>query len=142
MSDETRMIPIVVIRWILVPFAAWLAWGVAVLAGFELEALATYLCPENKMNSGMCTAEWYGPVLNSIFCFGAALAAALIVLLCTLVAPASREHVARATYVVGAIAAVAMGVPAHAMLPLVCALVAGALVWPWFDRRALWPLRL
>jgi hypothetical protein len=134
--------PITVIRWILVPFAAWLAWGVAVFAGFELEALVTYLCPENKMVSGMCTTEWYGVALDSIFAFGAAMAAALIVLLCTLVAPASREQVSRATYLVGAVAAVVMGISAHAILPLVCALIAGALVWRWFDRRALWPLRL
>jgi len=43
---------------------------------------------------------------------------------------------------IGAIAAVMMATSTHMILPLVCALVAGALVWQWFDRRALWPLRL
>ena len=142
MSTEPRMIPIVVIRWILVPFAAWLAWVVAVFAAYELDALATYLCPENMMVSGMCTARWYDAAFDAIVCFGAAMAAALIVLLCTLIAPARREQVARVTYLVGAIAAIMMAVPAHAILALVCALIAGALVWQWFDRRALWPLRL
>ena len=142
MSTESRMIPIVVIRWTLVPFAVWLAWGVSVFAAYELEALASYLCPKDQMVSGMCTAGWYDAAFDAIVCFGAAMAAALIVLLCTLVAPASRERVARATYLIGAIAAVMMATSAHMILPLVCALVAGALVWQWFDRRALWPLRL
>jgi len=48
----------------------------------------------------------------------------------------------RAASLIDALESVTMGVPAHAMLPLACALVAGALVWRWFDRRALWPLRL
>jgi len=58
--------PITIVRWILVPFAAWLAWGAAVLVGFELEALASYLCPKDQMVSDMCTAPWYGVALTSI----------------------------------------------------------------------------
>ena len=123
------------------PFAAWLAWGVAVFAAFELDALATYLCPKNQMVSGMCTAPWSGVATTSIFCFGAAMAAGLVVLLCTLVAPGNREQVARFVYVAGAVVAVVMAVQAHAILPLVCALIAGAVVWRWFDRRSLWPPR-
>lgn len=142
MSTEPRMIPIVVIRWILVPFAAWIAWALAVFAAYELDAFATYLCPENMMVSGMCTADWFDTAFDSIVCFGAAMAAALVVLLCTLIAPARREQVARATYLVGALAAVVMAIPTRDFLPLACALIAGALVWQWFDRRALWPLRL
>src|SRR4249920_3848879 len=126
--------PITVVRWILVPFAAWLAWGVAVFVGFELEALASYLCPKDQMVSDMCTAPWYGVALTSIFCIGAAMAAGLVVLLCTLIAPGSREQVARFVYVVGSVVAVVMAVSAHAIPPLVCALIAGALVWRWFDR--------
>ena len=133
--------PFTVVRWILVPFAAWLAWAVAVFAGFELEALASYLCPKDLMVSDMCTAPWYGVALTSIFCIGAAMAAGLVVLLCTLIAPGNREQVARFVYVVGSVVAVVMAVSAHAILPLVCALIAGALVWRWFDRRTLWPLR-
>jgi len=134
--------PFTVVRWVLVPFAAWLGWGAAVLVALELEALASYLCPKDQMVSGMCTAYWYDAVFNSIVAFGAAMAAACIVLLCTLIAPARREQVARATYLVGAVAAVVMAVQTHDILPLTCALLAGALVWRWFDRRALWPLRL
>lgn len=116
------MTPIRVIRWILVPFAAWLAWAAAVFVGFELDTLANYLCPQNKMVSGMCTADWYSAAFDSIMCFGAAMAAAmaaaLTVLLCTLVAPASREQVARATYLVGVIEAVVMGISAARHAPV------------------------
>ena len=124
------------------PFAAWLAWTVAFAVGFELEALATYLCPADKVVSDMCTASWYGPVFDAIMSFCAALAAGLIVLLCTLIAPTSRERVARLMYLVGASVAIWMAIGARAVLPLVCALVVGALVWRWFDRRPLWPIRL
>jgi hypothetical protein len=133
--------PITVIRWISVPFAAWFAWGVAVFAGFELEALATYLCPKDQMVSDMCTAPWYGVALTLIFCFGAAMAAGLVVLLCTLIAPGNREQVSRFVYVAGSVVAVVMAVSARAIAPLVCALIVGAFVWRWFDRRSLWPLR-
>jgi hypothetical protein len=125
-----------------VPFAAWVAWGVAVYAGFELDAFATYLCPKEQMVSDMCTADWYETALMSIYCIGAALAAALVVLLCTLIAPAPRDRFARVTYFVGSLAAVAMAIETKMFLPLASALIAGALVWRWFDRRSLWPLSL
>ena len=111
-------------------------------AGFELDAFATYLCPEDKMVSGMCTADWYEVALTSIYCTGAALAAALVVLLCTLIAPAPRERFSRVTYFVGSLAAVWMAIETKMFLPLACALIAGALVWRWFDRRPLWTLAL
>jgi hypothetical protein len=125
-----------------VPFAAWLAWAVAVLIGAELVALAEHMCPKEAMVSEMCTANWYGPAFDAIMSFSTAVAAGLILLLCTLIAPASHERVARLTFLIGAIAATFMAVAAHAIMPLVSALVVGALVWRWFDRRPLWPMTL
>src|SRR5215207_3055604 len=100
MSKGTRLAG--VMRWVLVPVAGYAGWTIALWAGFAMESVATGLCPDQLMVSGMCGAKWYGFAIETITCISAALAAALIVALCTFTAPYNRRMVARVTFIVGA----------------------------------------
>src|SRR5215470_13123484 len=115
------------LRWLLVVPAAWVGWSGAVLVGFWLHELAQWSCPRAHVVSGMCTTPWFRYVDRAIFCIGAGLAAALVVVACTFVAPRHRGLVAVVTFVAGSVAAIAMGLIAGAFFELATALVVGAL---------------
>ena len=116
-----------VIRWILLLPAVYLAWQFALFTGIGLFALAESQCPEEYMDSGLCTAEWFRWVEAIIFSFGAALAATLMVLTGAWVAPAHRGTAATAIFVGGFLLAAYVGWATNAWVPFVAAVVAGAI---------------
>jgi hypothetical protein len=130
-----------ILRWALTPVAAWAGWTAALVVGWNLYSTAERMCPAQMMVSGICVAPWFSFASATIICLGAALAAVLVVVGVTWVAPADRRVVSRVIYLIGAITAIALGVASAAWLELASALVAGAIAVALIDRREKRPLR-
>jgi hypothetical protein len=123
------------LRWLLVPPVAWLSWMVAATVALTLYTIAETLCPREQMISGLCIASWFDHVVRAILCLGAGLAAALITVSCTLVAPSRRRAVMVVTLLAGLAIALSMGLMSGLYLALVTAVVAG-LAAAWWLRRS------
>ena len=123
------------IRWILILPAAIAAWYAALFIGVALYQGAESLCPASQIESGHCIAPWFRPVSEGLVAFGAALAAVLVMIVCTLLAPTHRRQVAIATFAVGAAVAIYMGLGANSYAAMVSAIVAGAVVLAILLRR-------
>jgi hypothetical protein len=126
------------LRWALLIPAVWASWSIALMTGYALLSFAESRCPAELMVSGLCTAHWFTYASRAASSVGAAMAAVLIVLSCTYVAPSHRRQVATTVFAVGAVAAVVMGVLAVAWTEAICAVAAGALVTLWL-RRSIQP---
>ena len=83
-----------VLRWLCVPPAALAAWYLALILALLLHTAVEGFCPPDQVVSGACFAPWFLRFSDVLVCFGAALAASLIVLAAFLVAPSHRFHVA------------------------------------------------
>ena len=125
-------------RWLLIVPTAVIAWYAAILLGISLDLGLEALCPADQTISGLCVAPWYKTAFAAVTCVGAGFAAVLVLLACTWLAPSHRRLVATATFSVGAVVAIFMGVSANAMGPLITALLAGAVVL-WILVRRLAP---
>ena len=123
------------LRWLLVVPAAWVAWYAAVLIGFGLHSLAEALCPPDQVISGMCVAPWFGAVDRAIFCTGAGLAAAFIIVSCTVVAPSHCRVVTFVTLGTGSVVALVLALATDALPEFVAAVVAGLLATWWLRGR-------
>ena len=111
-----------VLRWIALVPSVIAAWVVAVFAASIGDSLALrLLCPPDKIVSGFCDVPWWDAVEGGLAVFGASLAAVLVIVAATFVAPSHRPRVVWATYAVGAVLAIAIG----RLMPLA---LAGALV--------------
>ena len=128
------------LRWILILPAAIAAWYAALFIGIALYQGLEALCPPDQVESGHCFAPWFLPASSALIAFGAALAAAFVMIACTLLAPSHKRQVAIATFVVGTLVAIAMGWNL-AVAPMVAAITAGATVLVILLRR-LAPLSL
>ena len=124
------------LRWLLVLPGAWAGWAIAVLTGVGAHSALAALCPPEQLVSGMCVAPWFRYSERIVVCAGAGLAAALILLFCTLIAPSHRPRVVLVTLAAGAAVAIAMGVLAGAYAELMMALAIGILVSLWLLRSA------
>lgn len=123
------------LRWLLVIPGAWLAWYAALVSGIVAHTALEALCPPEQVISGMCTARWFHYAERAVFCAGAGLAAALILLATTLLAPSHRSAVAAVTLAMGSVTALVMGILASAYAELITALVVGGLTTVWLMRR-------
>ncbi len=97
------------IRWALILPGAFVAWYIALFLGVGVHAGIEALCPADQMVSGECSAPWFLAAEKAAVALGAALAAVLVMITCTLLAPSHRRQVAITTFVVGAIVATYMG---------------------------------
>jgi hypothetical protein len=97
------------IRWLLILPAALAAWYAALFISIALYRGVDALCPFGQVVSGRCSAQWFLDASDVFVAIGAALAAALVMIACTLLAPTHRGYVAIATFVVGTFAAIMMG---------------------------------
>ena len=105
-----------------------MSWAVALAFGLVLYQLVESFCPAEQMISGMCVAPWFRYAAAAVFCVSAGVAAVLILVACTFMAPSHRPVVAGVVFVVGAMVALAMAVAASAFGELATALGVGALV--------------
>jgi hypothetical protein len=113
------------VRWLLILPVAVVAWLVALLMAAGLDANAESLCTSGLEISDQCISI----AKASVVPFGAGLAALLIVIGCTWVAPTHKRQVAIATFSVGAVVAAVIGVSAgdrFILVPMVAAIVVGA----------------
>ena len=94
------------IRWVLILPAAIAAWYAAVFITIGLYEGVDVICPLGRIESGRCFAPWFLEASDAFIALGAALAAALVMIACTLLAPTHRRHVAIATFVVGTVVAI------------------------------------
>jgi len=123
------------LRWALILPAAWAGWSLALILGIGAHSLLEKLCPKDQVVSGMCVAPWFSYAEKAVFCGGAAVAAALIVLFTTLVAPGHRPTVALLAFTLGCVGASYMAVAADAYAELATAVVVGLLVTWWLRTR-------
>lgn len=92
-------------RWLgLIP-AAISGWYLALMLGIFLLALAERTCPAENRVSGICTAWWFGYIEKLIVYIGVAVAAFLVVIFPTLMAPSHRYLVAGSIFLLGALVA-------------------------------------
>lgn len=96
-------------RWAAVIPSAIVAWFVALFIGMALNAIATKFCPADHLISGHCKAPWFSYVDRGIILFSVALSAVLTVVAPAVVAPTHRVTVAWVAFVIGAVAAIAIG---------------------------------
>src|SRR5262245_48879029 len=123
------------LRWALVPVAAVVAWFASVAVGALLLQVATELCPESQMVSGLCGAPWWPLGAAVVLCLRAAIGATAIGIACVVTAPSHRSRVAVVVYVVGAVWAAVLGIAGGEYPALTSALVAGGLAVGWIRRR-------
>ena len=123
-----------VLRWLAVVPAALAGWYLAFAGGIMLHSLATSLCPEPLLVSGMCTASWFPWLEEVIFAITAALAAFLVVWLATACCPIAKARVATIAFVLGALVAIVFAAELHIWLAPLAALVSGLLTLRWLRR--------
>ncbi len=96
------------LRWLCVIPASYLGYYLALVGGIAALVVAEIFCPAEAVVSEMCTADYMRPVENTLFIVFPGIAAILVVLLPTLMAPAKKVVVASLFFVVGSAAAIYM----------------------------------
>ena len=133
------MTPVTTLRWLAVLPAALAGWYLALASGILLHSLATSLCPEDMLVSGMCTASWFEWLEQGIFAFTAALAAFLVVWLATLCCPSAcpgaKARVAAIAFILGALVAIVFATTLHIWLAPLSALISGLVTLRWLRGR-------
>jgi hypothetical protein len=122
-----------VVRWALIVPAAFVAWYLAFFIGIVLHLGAEAIAPPNQMMFGYFV-PWLDIARYSAVVIGAALAAALVMVACTFLAPTHRREVAVASFVIGSLVAVFMGWSIFRG-PMVAAIATGAVVLAVLLRR-------
>jgi len=124
------------LRWIAVVPSAMLAWCIAfVVSLYALGMAERFLCPADLLSSSGCYTPWWSSVEQSAAALGAALAAFLVVLVATFVAPSHRRRVAWYSYAVGAFFAVLIGFWTHFLVEMATTLLAGAVTAAVISRK-------
>jgi len=121
------------IRWLLILPAAIVAWFVALFTCIALHQGIEALCSLGQKERGGCYEPWFWVFSRVLPEFGAALAAALVLIACTLVAPARKRQVAIAAFAIGAVVAIIMGW-GH-VAPIAAAIISGSIVLAFVLRR-------
>lgn len=134
------MPPLQVIRWALILPAAVVAWCVAFIVGVFVYVSVENLCPPDQMEYSDCVAPWFPIAQYSTVVFGAALAAALVMITCISLAPTHKRQVAITTFVAGTVVAIFLGL-GHFLVPMLAAIFTGAVILVILLRR-LAPLSL
>ena len=124
------------LRWFAVLPSAVLAWGLAFFVSlYVLGAAENYFCPADLLTSSGCYAPWWSDVERGAAAFGAALAAVLVVVISTIVAPAQKRRVAWYSFGVGAVLTIFIGLFLSFFFQMVATLVAGAITAAVISRR-------
>lgn len=113
------------LRWALTPVVSLLGWYLALVISMGLYALTQSLCPQEHLVSGLCSASWFSAASKAIICFGAGLAATLVVLFSALMAPAKKMQVAWFVFALGLVVAVCMTLQTGAFTELCTAVFFG-----------------
>ena len=114
-------------RWAAVLPAALVAWHVALFLAVAALSFLESLCPPESVISGRCTASWFPPAEKTVFCVGAALAAALIVVSVAVVAPAKTVGAAYVSLAIGGSIALWLAIETQAWGEFASAIAAGGI---------------
>ena len=118
------------LRWILIPVVAVLAWLLALViciaASWGLRVILYPRCPQSQIVSNACVAPWYTASMDAAGCFGAGVAAFLVLVACVAVAPTHKRATAFSTYGAGAVVALYIGFSTGRFEAMVTALLVGA----------------
>lgn len=125
-----------VLRWLLTVPAAILGWYLGFFAGVLIHYVHVWTCPNEHLVSGACMAPWSLFLMSTALGVSAAIAAAGVVLLPTLLAPSHRWLVARIAFACGLLLAMYFAFAMHwaIWIPVVCAILSGASML-WFVRQ-------
>lgn len=129
------------LRWLLVPIAGLSAWWAAIFFMAAMDVLYwqfDYPCPKDQLLSEGCPGvgfDWFVTYTNVLLCAGAALAAVLVVVACTVAAPSHKPRTALVAYVVGTGAAFLMANLTGELQAGFCALADGGLTLAILWRR-------
>ncbi len=104
---------------------AYLGYYLAMISGMAALAIAEAFCPPDLVISGMCTAAYMRGIEKLLFVLFPGLAAVLVVLLPSLVAPSRKLAVALSFFAVGSVAAIFLGVALEEWVILGFALACG-----------------
>lgn len=134
---------VTILRWILVPCAALVAWYVAFFTGLLIRgvvhSLAFPFCRDKRVisNDEVCMDRWFAPLLDIAMYAGAGFAGFLILVSCVGVAPAHKGATARVTFVVGAAFAIFVAISSddhRAYLSMISAVSIGAVTASWLAK--------
>lgn len=89
-------------RWLLVVPSGIIGWYIGIIVAITIYAINDWLCPAKYIVSGTCYgAPWSSFVQDFAVAFGSVIAAVLVVVLPTIIAPDHRRPVAITAYVTG-----------------------------------------
>ena len=94
-----------VLRWVLLLPSIAVAWYLGVISAISIYSVKEKFCPPEYITSSLCYAPWSRAVNNFVFMLGPAIAAFLIVLLPSLLAPRYKKAISTIIYSGGVIAA-------------------------------------
>jgi hypothetical protein len=117
-----------IFRWVMVIPSAYFAWYLILLLGMLFLNGIESLCPEEKIISGMCIADWWRLTEDITIIIFSGLSAAAVIIVSTFVAPSNKHIVAVLSYLIGATVAVWIAVSVSAWPELISALVCGGIV--------------
>ena len=125
-----------VLRWLLTVPAAILGCYLGFFAGILIHYGHVWACPKEHLVSGACMAPWSLFIKSTAVGLSAAIAAAGVVLLPTLLAPSHRWLVARIAFTCGLLLALYLSLAVRWVMwiPMVCAILSGIGVL-WLVRR-------
>jgi hypothetical protein len=90
------------LRWALVPLSAVAVWYLTFIFGLAAVGVLDTLCPADLMVSGLCTAWWHAPAVETLILACTVIVAVGLVILPGLIAPAWKFPVALIAYGCGA----------------------------------------
>jgi hypothetical protein len=122
------------LRWLALGPGVVAAWFLALFTAMFVRSTGAYLCPPELFVSGFCDVPWWSTWERASGAFGAGLAAVLVVVTATLIAPSNKRRVAWLSFAFGAVVAVAIGFAF--LVELAAALVAGAIAALFMARTA------
>lgn len=120
-------------RWLLMIPSIAVAWFLGIFSAFGIYVIDEKLCPPEYIISGDCFAPWSRTVHDLAFMVGPAIAAFLIVLLPSLLAPKHKKPISIIIYIVGVLVAtymlldIGIGTDGREVRGFIAATVAGAL---------------
>ena len=123
-------------RWLLVLPAAFLVLELSLIIGVVLFFVGDGLCSTDQGAGWACEMWRSGADEGVAGSVAAAVAAPLLLLGCTIVAPGYRRVVARSIFIVGACVCLAVGIGMRGMEPAaVTGVIAGSVAIRWLHRR-------
>ncbi|MDO6426982.1 hypothetical protein Q4489_08170 [Thalassotalea sp. 1_MG-2023] len=89
------------VRWLIVAFLAVFGFYLSFILGMAFYVVANYMCPNNHMVSGMCTAPWHNTVMDAFLILCPVLGAVLVVGFSFFIAPKHKAKISKLVYLIG-----------------------------------------